>query len=76
MATAGAPARTALAESNRAYRQRFGYIFIVCATGKTPEEMLALCRQRLGNDPETEFRIAAEEHRKITRLRLEKLLAL
>ncbi len=63
----------ALADGNRRYEARFGYIFIVCATGKTAEEMLALLRQRLGNDPETELRIAAGEQEKITRLRLEKL---
>lgn len=59
-----------LAEANRAYAERFGYIFIVCATGKSAEEMLGLLRSRLGNDPETELRLAAEEQRKITRLRL------
>jgi OHCU decarboxylase len=64
----------ALAEANRAYEARFGYIFIVCATGKTSAEMLALLEKRLQNDPATELRIAAEEQRKITRLRLEKLL--
>jgi 2-oxo-4-hydroxy-4-carboxy-5-ureidoimidazoline decarboxylase len=63
----------ALAEGNRAYEARFGYLFIVCATGKTAEEMLALLRQRLGNGPEEEFRLAAAEQEKITRLRLEKL---
>ncbi len=63
-----------LAEANRAYQGRFGYIFIVCATGKSSEEMLALLQDRLQNDPDTEFRIAAEEQRRITRLRLEKLL--
>jgi len=64
----------ALVEANRAYEQRFGRIFLVCATGKTPDEMLALCRQRLHNDPETEFAVASEEQRKITRLRLEQWL--
>ena len=64
----------ALAEANHAYQDRFGYIFIVCATGKTSEEMLALLRIRLQNDPGAELRIAAEEQRKITRLRLENLL--
>ncbi|HXU34530.1 MAG TPA: 2-oxo-4-hydroxy-4-carboxy-5-ureidoimidazoline decarboxylase [Thermoanaerobaculia bacterium] len=59
-----------LAEANRAYAERFGYIFIVCATGKSAGEMLGLLRSRLGNDPETELRVAAEEQRKITRLRL------
>jgi 2-oxo-4-hydroxy-4-carboxy-5-ureidoimidazoline decarboxylase len=60
----------ALAEANRAYEQKFGYIFIVCATGKSAGEMLALLRERLINDPQTEIRIAAEEQAKITALRL------
>jgi 2-oxo-4-hydroxy-4-carboxy-5-ureidoimidazoline decarboxylase len=60
---------------NAAYERRFGYIYIVCATGKTPDEMLAIARQRLSNDPETEIEVAAEEQRKIMGLRLEKLLA-
>ena len=64
----------ALAEANHEYEARFGYIFIVCATGKPADEMLALLRARLGNDPESELRIAAAEQAKITRLRLEKLL--
>ncbi len=64
----------ALAIANRAYEARFGYVFIVCATGKSAEEMLALLDQRLQNDPGAEIRVAAEEQRKITRLRLEKLL--
>jgi OHCU decarboxylase len=64
-----------LAEGNRAYRQRFGYIFIVCATGKTAKEMLAILERRLQNDASAELTIAAEEQRRITRLRLEKLLA-
>jgi 2-oxo-4-hydroxy-4-carboxy-5-ureidoimidazoline decarboxylase len=63
----------ALAEGNAAYEAKFGYIFIVCATGKTAAEMLAVLRQRLPNDPERELRIAAAEQLKITRLRLEKL---
>jgi allantoicase len=64
----------ALADGNRAYRDKFGYVFIVCATGKTAPEMLALLRDRLTNDPETEIRVAAGEQRRITRLRLERLL--
>ena len=60
----------ALLEGNREYEARFGYIFIVCATGKTAAEMLALLRARLENDPQTEIRIAAEEHAKICDLRL------
>lgn len=71
---AGAEVMSALAEGNREYEQRFGFIYIVCATGKTSEEMLTILRQRLQNDLETELRNAAEEQRKITRLRLEKLL--
>jgi OHCU decarboxylase len=66
---------TKLAEGNRAYRQRFGYIFIVCATGKTASEMLAILERRLHNDATAELAIAAEEQRRITHLRLEKLLA-
>ncbi|HEV2843815.1 MAG TPA: 2-oxo-4-hydroxy-4-carboxy-5-ureidoimidazoline decarboxylase, partial [Thermoanaerobaculia bacterium] len=64
-----------LAEANRLYESRFGHIFIVCASGKSAAEMLAILRERLGNDPETELREAAEEQGKITRLRLEKLLS-
>ncbi len=64
-----------LAEGNRAYREKFGYIFIVCATGKSAEEMLANLDERLHNDPGRELHIAAEQQRLITRLRLEKLLA-
>jgi 2-oxo-4-hydroxy-4-carboxy-5-ureidoimidazoline decarboxylase len=61
---------TALAEGNRAYEEKFGYIFIVCATGKSADEMLALLHQRMPNDAATEIRIAAEEQSKITALRL------
>jgi OHCU decarboxylase len=64
----------ALAVGNRAYEARFGYIFIVCASGKSAPQMLAQLEARLGNDPETELAVAAEEQRKITQLRLEKLL--
>jgi 2-oxo-4-hydroxy-4-carboxy-5-ureidoimidazoline decarboxylase len=63
----------ALADGNREYEAKFGHIFIVCATGKTAGEMLAILRERLPNDPDTELRIAAAEQAKITRLRLEKL---
>jgi allantoicase len=63
-----------LAQANRAYEARFGYIFIVCAAGKTSEEILAILEQRLSNDLATELRAAAEEQHRITRLRLEKLL--
>jgi 2-oxo-4-hydroxy-4-carboxy-5-ureidoimidazoline decarboxylase len=62
---------TSLLEGNRAYEARFGYIFIVCATGKSAEELLGLLQSRLHNDPETEIRTAAEEHAKICELRLQ-----
>ena len=65
----------ALAAGNAAYEARFGYIFIVCATGKTADEMRALLQARLPNPPDEELAVAAEEQKKITRLRLEKLLA-
>ena len=65
----------ALATGNEDYERKFGYIFIVCATGKTADEMLALLQARLTNDPADEILIAAGEQNKITRLRLEKLLA-
>jgi OHCU decarboxylase len=63
-----------LADANREYDQRFGFIFIVCATGKTAEEMLMLLKSRISNPPATELRIAANEQKKITQLRLRKLL--
>jgi len=63
----------ALRDHNRAYLSRFGYIFIVCASGKSAAEMLALLEQRLCNDPEIELGIAAAEQAKIARLRLENL---
>jgi 2-oxo-4-hydroxy-4-carboxy-5-ureidoimidazoline decarboxylase len=61
---------TALADANERYFDRFGFIFIVCATGKTADEMLQLLRDRLENDRATELRTAAEEQAKITALRL------
>jgi OHCU decarboxylase len=71
---AGAETKAALAAGNQAYEKRFGFIFIVCATGRTSEEMLAILNRRLQNEPGPELPVAAEEQRKITRLRLEKLL--
>ncbi len=64
-----------LAELNRQYEEKFGYIFIVCATGRSSEEMLALLQHRLKNEPAKELSIAAAEQVKITELRLNKLLA-
>jgi OHCU decarboxylase len=63
-----------LKDRNRAYEQHFGYIYIVCASGKTANEMLAILEARLRNDKETELRVAAEQQRQITRLRLENWL--
>jgi 2-oxo-4-hydroxy-4-carboxy-5-ureidoimidazoline decarboxylase len=60
----------ALAQRNADYERRFGHIFIVCATGKSADEMLTILDHRLGNEPERELAIAAGEQRKITRLRL------
>lgn len=75
MSGAAEATHRALAEGNRAYDERFGFIYIVCATGKSADEMLALLRQRLANAPAAELRVAAGEQSKITRIRLEKLLA-
>ena len=66
---------TALAEGNRLYEEKFGYIFIVCATGKSAEEMLKLLQDRLQNELGKELKIAAGEQNKITKLRLQKLIA-
>lgn len=66
--------RTELADANRLYEDKFGFIFIVCASGKSADEMLAICKARFGNSVETELAIAAEEQRKITEIRLAKLL--
>jgi 2-oxo-4-hydroxy-4-carboxy-5-ureidoimidazoline decarboxylase len=71
---ASAATLAALTEANRAYEERFGYIFIVFASGKSADEMLAILRSRLDNAPEAELHIAAAEQAKITRLRLERLL--
>ncbi len=67
--------RERLARANRAYFEKFGYIYIVCATGKTAEGMLAILNQRLQNDAPSEISIAAEQQRLITRIRLEKLFS-
>jgi OHCU decarboxylase len=66
--------RQRLTEGNREYEARFGYIFIVCATGMPAADLLAALERRLPNAADEELRIAAEEQRKITRLRLDKLL--
>ena len=63
-----------LARANRQYEEKFGYVFIVCATGKSGDEMLTMLETRLQNSPEVEIDLAADEQCKITKLRLEKLL--
>lgn len=65
----------ALATGNQHYEERFGYIFIVCASGKSGSEMLSLLLARINNTPEEEIKIAMAEQGKITLLRLEKLLS-
>ena len=67
--------REALARGNAAYEARFGHTFILCATGVSAEDMVRALNERLMNDPATEHTITARELHKITRLRLEKLLA-
>lgn len=62
-----------LMRANEEYEDVFGYIFIVCATGKTAPEMLAILNERLLNNPHDELLIAAGEQNKITKLRLQKL---
>ncbi|MGN9839539.1 2-oxo-4-hydroxy-4-carboxy-5-ureidoimidazoline decarboxylase [Nonomuraea sp. H19] len=66
--------RAALAEGNRAYEERFGHVYLICATGLTGAQMLARLRERLGNDEESERAVVREELAKITRLRLVKLM--
>ena len=73
-AAAADATRLRLAEANRQYEARFGYIFIVCATGRTAAEMLHLLEHRLRNAPGVELGVAAEEQRTIVRLRLAKLI--
>ena len=63
-----------LAELNSQYESRFGFVFLICASGRTAGEMADALQQRLLNDQATELDIATAEHRKITALRLEKLL--
>lgn len=63
-----------LMAANHEYERRFGFIFIVCASGRTTEEMLATLKERLKSDADKELRVAAEEQRRITHLRLKKVL--
>lgn len=75
MASAAEDLKAALVEGNRAYEQRFHRIFIVCATGKSAPEILAILQRRLQNDDTTELLEAAEQQRQIARLRLKKWLS-
>ena len=72
--TASQETVNSLATLNRAYEDKFGFIFIICATGKTSDEMLSALRERLEHDAADELPIAAAEQSKITELRLKKLL--
>ena len=75
-ASAGEGVRQALADGNLAYEQRFGYVFLICASGLSGPDMLAQLQARLGHDPEAERAVVREELLKITRLRLTKMLGL
>jgi OHCU decarboxylase len=65
--------REAIAAGNREYEDRFGHVFLIAAAGRSPEEILSELTRRLDNSAEEEVRVAAEEHRRITRLRLERM---
>jgi 2-oxo-4-hydroxy-4-carboxy-5-ureidoimidazoline decarboxylase len=69
-----ASAKLALEEANRRYEQRFGRIFILCASGKSASEILSILEARINNDPQTELHEAAEQQRQITQLRLHRWL--
>ena len=76
VSTSTEPVKATLADANRAYEQKFGHIFIVCAAGKSAVEILAILRRRMQNDEDTELRDAAEQQRQITQLRLKKWLGI
>jgi OHCU decarboxylase len=72
--TAEDEVRRAIARGNASYEERFGHVFLISAAGRSAEEVLANLRARLDNDPGTELRVAAEEHRTINRLRIQRLM--
>jgi 2-oxo-4-hydroxy-4-carboxy-5-ureidoimidazoline decarboxylase len=74
-AAASDQVRQGLAEGNLAYEQRFGHVFLICASGRTGQEMLDQLRMRLKNDPQAERDVVRRELLNITQLRLAKLLA-
>lgn len=72
---AGDDVKRALADGNRAYESKFGYVYLVCASGRSARELLDILTERLDNDPDTERRVMRAELAKINRLRLERLLS-
>ena len=72
---AGDKALALLARENRRYEERFGHVFLISAAGRSAADVLAALRERIDNDPAIELKMAAEEQRKITRLRLESMLS-
>jgi 2-oxo-4-hydroxy-4-carboxy-5-ureidoimidazoline decarboxylase len=68
------PVAAALAAGNQEYEDRFGHIYLVCATGRSGPELLALLRERLGHDPDTEWDVVRAELAQINRIRLGKLI--
>jgi 2-oxo-4-hydroxy-4-carboxy-5-ureidoimidazoline decarboxylase len=75
VATAGDEVKAQLAVKNQEYDQKFGYVYLVCASGRSAEELLAILTERLANDPDTERRVMRSELAKINRLRLERLFS-
>lgn len=75
VASAGDTVKAELAEKNKVYEDTFGYVYLVCASGRTAEELLDILTDRLDNDPDTERRVMRSELAKINRLRLERLLS-
>lgn len=74
VSTAGDDVKAALAAKNTEYEDKFGYVYLVCASGRSADELLAILTERLDNDPETERRVMRSELAKINRLRLQRLL--
>lgn len=75
VAGAGANVHAALAAGNRAYEEKFGHVYLVCATGRSASELLTILEQRLGNDPATERAVVRTELGKINRIRLTRMLS-
>jgi len=71
---AGGDVKDRLARGNAEYEARFGHVFLISAAGRDAAGILDALQDRLGNDPDTELRVAAGEHRRITRLRIERLV--